>query len=317
MTNHSPSSTRLAQDLRDAPKIIAKGFCMGTADIIPGVSGGTMAFVLGIYERLLEAIKSFDKAWLLMVLRLDLRGALTKPDLGLLLPLLAGILAALLFFTKVVPLPALLASHPELVYGLFFGLILASILVLLGEVPGLGTGDVVTLTAGTALGLAVVNLVPMNTPDATWFIFVSGMIAISAMILPGISGSFILLILKKYAYIVEALGNFNFAVIIPFALGCLTGIILFSRVVVWMLHHYHRRTLLLITGILMGSLWMIWPFQQRSYEVVRGKQRLVGSTPVWPDGLDGVVMGSAGLMVVGFCVVIAVHLLSRHKTHPG
>lgn len=290
---------------------------MGTADIIPGVSGGTMAFILGIYERLLEAIKSFDKTWLLMLLRLDLRGALTKPDLGLLLPLLTGILAALLFFTRVVPLPALLTSHPELVYGLFFGLILASILVLLREVPGLGARDLVTLGAGTVLGLAVVNLVPMNTPDATWFIFVSGMIAISAMILPGISGSFILLILKKYAYVVEALGSFNLAVILPFALGCLTGIILFSRVVVWMLHRFHRRTLLLITGILIGSLWMIWPFQERSYEVVRGKQRLIGSTPVWPEALDSTVLGSAGLILLGFLIVIAIHLLSHRKAQPG
>ena len=115
--------------------IVAKGFCMGSADVVPGVSGGTMAFILGIYPRLLAAINSFDLVWLRMVMCFDVKGALTYPHFGFLLPLVAGIFAALLFFTRVVPLPSYLVTDPELVYGLFFGLIVGSIIVLLRHIP--------------------------------------------------------------------------------------------------------------------------------------------------------------------------------------
>ncbi|MDH5436963.1 MAG: DUF368 domain-containing protein, partial [Gammaproteobacteria bacterium] len=136
---------------------------------------------------------------------------------------------------------------------------------------------------------------------------------ISAMLLPGISGSFILLILGKYAYIVNALGNFNFSVILPFVLGCITGVIVFSRIIVWMLHHYHKRTLLVIKGILIGSLWMIWPWQERTYEIVREKQRLISSTPIMPENIDGTLLASITLAVIGFMLVMAIHYFSQKK----
>lgn len=290
-----------------------KGFCMGSADIIPGVSGGTMALILGIYERLLVAIRSFDREWLRAVLRGRFATALARNDLLFLLPLLAGIATAILFFTRVIPLPALIISHPELIYGLFFGLILASIVILMGEVEHYGPPEIITTLIGIAIGLAIVNLVPVETPTALWFIFLCGFIAISAMLLPGISGSFILLILGKYAYIIQALGEFNLPVILTFALGALCGVIVFTRTIVWMLHHYHQRTLLVIKGILIGSLWMIWPFQARVYETVHAKQRLIGTTPVWPDALTPTIAGSAGCMLLGFVLVMLLHRLSRRK----
>lgn len=286
---------------------------MGSADIVPGVSGGTMALILGIYERLLNAIRSFNSAWVLSMLRLRPGEALKRNDLMFLIPLLLGIVSALMFFTRVVPLPALIVSHPEEVYGLFFGLIVASIIILMGQVESYGLKEIGISLVGVALGLVIVNLVPVETPTAGWFIFLCGFVAICAMLLPGISGSFILLILGKYAYIIEALGQFEMTVIALFSAGAVGGLITFSRAIGWLLRHYHQLTLLLIKGILIGSLWMIWPFQQRTYEIVAGKSKLVGSQPVWPQILDSTVGKSIGFMLTGFALVMLIHYISRRN----
>ena len=291
-----------------------KGFCMGSADIIPGVSGGTMALILGIYERLLTAIRSFDRFWLDDLLHLRIRQALARNDLQFLLPLLLGIGSAILFFTRVIPLPTLIVTHPELIYGLFFGLILASIVILMGQVDRYGAMEILTTVVGVLVGFAIVNLVPVATPTALWFIFLCGFVAISAMLLPGISGSFILLILGKYAYIIDALGRFDVAVIAAFAAGAVVGLVVFSRTIVWLLRHYHQPTLLLIKGILIGSLWIIWPFQERSYEFIHGKEKLVGSSPVWPEGPSASVLASFACLALGFALVMGIHYLAEKRT---
>ncbi|NNG14337.1 MAG: DUF368 domain-containing protein [Gammaproteobacteria bacterium] len=283
------------------------------ADLVPGVSGGTMAFILGIYERLLAAIRSFDKAWLAAVFRLDLGVIVKRPDFIFIIPLAVGIFSALFFFTRVIPLPLLIRESPELVYGLFFGLILGSIIVLMRELKGFGPGDAMTLILGTIAGLFIVNMVPLQTPDAAWFIFIAGTIAISAMILPGISGSFLLLLMHKYSTLITAIGELNLSILIPFALGCIVGLVSFSRVLGWLLAHFYQRTLLVIKGILIASLWMIWPFQERVYETLAGKERLVSSLPQWPVRFDETVIGSLGLMLLGLATVLSIHALSRRK----
>ena len=298
------------RDLAQAPLNAGKGFCMGSADIIPGVSGGTMALILGIYERLLKAIRSFDKDWFVDLARFRISAALSRNDLLFLAPLGFGIIAAILFFTRIVPLPSLIMTHPELVYGLFFGLIVASVVVLMGEVERYGPKELPITAVGIALGYTIVTLVPVETPTAAWFIFLCGFIAISAMLLPGISGSFILLILGKYAYIINALGTFELAIIVTFASGALAGLFVFSRSIVWLLERYHQPTLLVIKGILIGSLWIIWPFQDRVYETVRGKEKLVAATPLWPDALDATVIASVLLMLSGFVLVMVINRLA-------
>ena len=307
----------MGTELANSPRYALKGFCMGSADIIPGVSGGTMALILGIYERLLSAIRSFDRAWLGDILRFRISEALARNDLLFLGSLGFGIVFAIIFFTRVIPLPTLIITHPELIYGLFFGLILASIVVLMGEVEKYGIKEIIVTIVGVILGLTIVNLVPVETPTATWFIFLCGFIAISAMLLPGISGSFILLILGKYAYIINALGEFNLAVILTFGCGALSGLVVFSRIIVWLLNHYHQATLLVIKGILIGSLWMIWPFQERIYETVRGKEKLVGASPIWPEAINSTVAVSLAFMIAGFILVMVIHRISNRENTPA
>jgi putative membrane protein len=298
-------------DPDSALTLMGKGFAMGSADIIPGVSGGTMALILGIYERLLRAIRSFDAAWLRDLLSGRIKAALGCNDLGFLIPLGLGIVGALLFFTRVVPLPQLIETHPELIYGLFFGLILASVWALLREAPSFGWREAGWVLLGTIAGFAVVNLVPLETPTALWFIFFCGFVAISAMLLPGISGSFILLILGKYAYIVDALGRFDVVIIGVFMAGMVCGVLAFSRAITWLLARFHDTTMMTIIGILLGSLWVIWPFQERSYLSVRGEDKLIASNPVWPGTLDAEALAAFGLMALGFVIVLVLHRLGK------
>ncbi len=133
------------------------------------------------------------------------------------------------------------------------------------------------------------------------------------MILPGISGSFILLLLRKYEHVFDAIGHFDFAVILPFALGAISGLMLFSRLLVWLLKHHYRITLTTIVGMLVGSLWLLWPFQARSYDVIRGKQQLVYSTPIWPADMGGGETLAGVLCVAGIATVFIIDMLARRR----
>ncbi len=287
---------------------------MGAADVVPGVSGGTMALIFGIYPRLINAIKSFDSDWIKGLVRFDMEVIFHRPHFVFLIPLFAGILAAILFFTRIIPLPVLIRTHPEIIYGLFFGLILGSVLVLMKETGSWTFKEFRFVIAGIAIGHLIFNMVPMETPNASWFIFLSGAIAISAMILPGISGSFILLMLKKYAYIFNAIGQFNFAVILPFVIGMITGIALFSRALSWLLKTWYQETLSTIIGLLIASLWVIWPFQERIYEFIRGKEQLLDSNPYIPQQINASVGVSLAMIIVGLLLVLILHHHSVDKS---
>lgn len=289
--------------------LTAKGFCMGAADVVPGVSGGTMALILGIYRQFIEAIRSFDYLWLRALLCGDWRTALTRPHFGFVVPLLVGIVAALLFFTRVIPLPYLIEHYPAPVYGFFFGLIGGSIMLLVRQFDHAMSSWSALVVAALA-GLWLFNRVPAETPETAWFVFISGALAICAMMLPGLSGSFILLMLKKYAYVFAAIGSFNLQVLIPFGLGILAGLIAFSRALSWLLRHFYPTTLAAIIGLLVASLWVIWPYQARVYAYVADKEKLITTTPVWPEVWTGYELLALGLIGFGFVLVLALGRLA-------
>jgi len=247
---------------------------MGAADIIPGVSGGTMALITGIYDRLINAIRSVDKETLKSLLTFDIAGFFEQFHWRFLLILLTGIIGAILFFTRIVPLQVYMYTHPEVVYGLFFGLILGSVVILVMEVEKSerGVKTLLPLVIGTLVGYWVVTLVPADTPETALFMFLSGMLAFCALILPGISGSYLLLILGKYDYTLMQLGRLGgdgtmeaLMAIVPLIVGGITGVVLFSRVLSWLLNHYHTITLMVLVGFMIGSLYTIWPWQEREY----------------------------------------------------
>lgn len=298
---------------RDAPILFAKGCCIGAADVVPGVSGGTMAYILGVWLRLMNAIKSFNVKWVRTVLRGQWTLALQTAHFAFLVPLVVGIGGAFITFTRFIPLPKLLITHPEPIYGLFFGLIAGSVVLLVEEIGRITFRELVIGIVGLAGGWVLVNLVPVETPEDWWFIYLCGCIAITAMLLPGISGSFMLLILGKYSYVFGAIGDFNFAVILPFALGCLTGVILFARVASWILHHYYRESVVFIIGVLISSMWLIWPFQDRTYAIVREKERLISSTPNWPAEMTSQDWFGLGMMAFGFVLVVTIGVIAKKK----
>jgi putative membrane protein len=258
--------------VRELPSLIAKGFLMGSADVVPGVSGGTMALITGIYQRLIDAIKSFNLDVVRALLHLRLGEVFARVHWFFLAGLLSGVLAAILFFTRVIRLPELMFIHPETVYGLFFGLIVGSVWLVSRDLDRWTLARTGWVVIGALVGLRVVTLVPVDTPETSLFVFFSGSVAITAMILPGISGSFILLILRKYDYILMQFGKLGgsetveaLLVLIPFGLGMVTGIVLFSRLLSWLLNRYYNPTLCVLIGFMIGSLYVIWPFQERTY----------------------------------------------------
>lgn len=247
---------------------------MGSADIVPGVSGGTMALITGIYERLINAIKSVNGSVIKNTFRLNFKDVFAEFHWKFFLLLIMGLFSAVFFFTNIVPLQVYMYTHSEIVYGLFFGLIVGSIFLLIFEVSPENRGwkSILPILAGALFGFWIVTLVPADTPESFWFVLLSGSLAICAMILPGISGSYILLILRKYDYILTELGNvFSSnpldAVInlTPFVIGALVGLALFARFLSWFLKHYHTVTIMVLVGFLVGSLYVIWPYQDREY----------------------------------------------------
>lgn len=248
------------KEKRNYLMLVLKGIGMGAADVIPGVSGGTIAFISGIYEELLDSIRSFNLTALRKLLRLDLRGFWRHINGSFLFSVLAGIAISIFSLAKL--MKYLLETHPIFIWSFFFGLIIASAWLVAREVKRWGVGTVVALVAGTVAAYMITVLSPASTPDTWWFIMLSGAIAICAMILPGISGAFILLLLGKYAYIIGAVSAFNIPVLLLFAVGAVVGIISFSHLLSWLLVKHHGMTVALLTGFMVGSLNKIWPWKE-------------------------------------------------------
>ncbi len=252
---------------KDGFQLALKGAAMGMAEVIPGVSGGTIAFITGIYERLIHAIKTVLGPESIRALQ---RGGFSEfwrtIDGGFLFKLLAGMAVGLVI--GVLAVTRLLETYPVLLWAFFFGLIIASAVYIGRQVERWTAGSLAALVIGTALAYWITVAAPASGNQALWFVFVSGMIAISALILPGISGSFILLLLGMYTYIIptvkEVLQTFStqsLTVLVVFALGCLLGLAIFSRFLSWTFKSFPNITLALLTGFLIGSLNKIWPWR--------------------------------------------------------
>lgn len=240
--------------------IYLRGIAMGAADVVPGVSGGTIAFITGIYEKLLDSIKSFDSQALQFALKLNIRALWGHINGTFLVALLAGIATSVLSLAKLITY--LMEHHPIPLWSFFCGLIIISTYLVLKEIKDRNLLSAGALLIGAIVAYLITTLTPAATPDAYWFIFLSGAIAICAMILPGISGSFLLLVMGKYEFILSSLKEFNIPVIIVFALGCVFGLLAFSRVVSWLLKNYHDITVAMLAGFMIGSINKIWPWKQ-------------------------------------------------------
>ena len=232
---------------------------MGAADIVPGVSGGSIAFITGIYGELLDSINSFNAENLKLLLKFKFLEFYKAVNGSFLLSLLLGIMTSIFSMSSLITY--LMSDHPIPLWSFFCGLILISAFLILKDITRWNMGVILALLAGTLMAYFITELPPTSTPDALWFTFVSGAIAICAMILPGISGSFILLIMGRYEGILEAVNNRDILTLAVFALGCAVGILSFSRVVSWLLKKYHAITIGLLAGFMLGSVNELWPWK--------------------------------------------------------
>ena len=246
--------------------VAVKGACMGAADVIPGVSGGTIAFITGLYDKLLASINAIDSPAVKLFFTGKFKEFWKHINGGFLLSLFCGILFSVMTLAGL--MQYLLEFHPIQTWAFFFGLIVASSIFILRGIEGWNLKAVLFLVLGVILGVTVCTLSPTTTPDALWFIFLSGAIAICAMILPGISGSFILLILGKYQYIMSTISGLtsgnaigeSMVVLGVFAVGAVCGILAFSRFLHWLLGKFHKETLIVLAGFIIGSLVKVWPW---------------------------------------------------------
>lgn len=237
-----------------------KGMAMGAADIVPGVSGGSIALIAGIYQELLDSINAFNLDNLRLLKSFQIKEFYARLNGNFLLSLVLGILTSIFALSRVITY--LMEEHPILLWSFFSGLILVSAFLILKETKKWNFVIVVSIAIGTAFAWWVTNLPPTTTPDAPWFTFVAGAIAICAMILPGISGSFILLILGQYERILQAVLDKDFFTLALFAFGCLVGILSFSRIVAFLLRRFHAATIGLLSGFMLGSVNELWPWKQ-------------------------------------------------------
>ena len=287
---------------------------MGAADVVPGVSGGTMAFILGIYEELLESIRSFDLQFLKLLSRFQIKEALNHTSWRFLTALFFGIFLAIFSLAKI--LSWLLHNHPVLIWSFFFGLILASVYTVGRQLQKWTLPVSAWMLLGTVGSWFLVGIVPINTPESPWFIFMSGAIAICAMILPGISGSFILVLLGKYAYLLEAVNRRDFIPLILAAAGACLGLITFVRFLNWLLKRYRDPTLAVLTGFMLGALRKVWPWKKTLDTMIdsHGNVHIISEANILPPHWNQEVTLALCLTIIGFLVVFLLNFRASRKS---
>ncbi|MCK5809306.1 DUF368 domain-containing protein [bacterium] len=303
---------------KEAFILFLKGLTMGGADIIPGVSGGTMALITGIYEQLLEAIRSIDMQTVKHLLKGEISAAIAGVHIRFLAALLSGIAVAIISLARI--MHYLLTTHESYTFGLFFGMIAASIVVI-GRQVKWNPKSIVSGILGAVSAWLIVGLIPVETPTSLIFIMFSGFIAICAMILPGISGAFLLLIMGKYEFITGALknpfghassGDSSLLIIFVFLIGAFFGITLFARFLKWLLSKYHTVTLAFLTGLMGGSMRRIWPWKGDVVtKMIREKVHVISESNVLPSHINTAFFVVIALMIVGFLVVYYLEKVSN------
>jgi len=303
-----------ARRILDYIFITLKGMAMGAADVVPGVSGGTIAFISGIYEELITSINNIDLS-LISILRKDgIKAVWNKVNGNFLLALFLGILISVLSLAKF--LSWLLENEPILLWSFFFGLVVASIFMVGKEITRWTMGTVVVLIFGSALAFFITELPANDNVDSLPYLFLSGALAICAMILPGISGAFILVLLGSYKTILDAVHERDIKIILTVGVGAIFGLLSFARLLKWMFNHYKNITLALLTGFILGSLNKIWPWKKVLETKTFGEKTIVvDDMNVLPGAFEGdsKLMLAILLAILGFSLIFILERLASKK----
>jgi len=312
MTDHETSP--VSRTWKDYLGLVGRGFAMGASDIVPGVSGGTMALILGIYEELINSIKAvLNRDAIRLALGFKIAQALELVPWKFLASVAGGIFLAI--FTMSYFLEWVLERYPSLLWAFFFGLVLASVFTVSRQVQRWGVGPALGVAMGAVGAYLIVGLVPTQTPDTWWFLFLSGTIAICAMVLPGVSGAFILVLLGKYQFLLSAVTSRD---IVPLALvvaGAGVGIVTFAQVLSWLFKRYHDSTVAVLTGMLIGSLRKIWPWKETIETMLdrHGKEIPIRQVNILPVAFDGQVVAAIALAAIGCALIVGLNAYAARR----
>lgn len=297
----------MERKLKDYLFLALKGMAMGAADVVPGVSGGTIAFIVGIYDELINSIKSINAHSIKLLFTGKFAAFWKAINANFLCVLLLGIGISVFSLAKLITY--LLVHEPVLVWSFFFGLVLASTWFVSKDIKEWNWKTIIGFILGALMAYYITVATPAETPNNLLFIFLCGAIAICAMILPGISGSFILVLLGKYFYIMEAINTLDLIILGVFAVGAFLGITSFSRVLSYALKNFRNITLAVLTGFMLGSLNKVWPWKEtvKTYVDSHGDIKPLVENNVWPNETVG---EAVALMVVGFVLVYVLEKMS-------
>lgn len=301
------------RSLKDYLLISAKGLGMGAADVVPGVSGGTIAFITGIYEELLTSISNINLNALKILRKEGIAAAWKHLNGWFFVSLLGGIAISIASLAKLI---TYLMEHEAIaLWSFFLGLVAASIFYVGKQVKEWNVSKVIGLIIGAVVAFSVTVLPPLGQSDQSWFIFVSGMIAICAMILPGISGSFILLLLGSYSTVITSIKEVKIVTLGLFAAGCIVGLLSFSRVLKWLFEKYESLTIAILTGFLIGSLNKLWPWKKNVellYIHSDGKEDWLQTNVLPADFVgDPMIASAIGFAVFGFGLIFGMEALAK------
>ncbi len=295
---------------------LLKGIAVGIANIIPGVSGGTIALITGIFERLINAIKAFDLKATKLLFTGKWKAFAEKTDFYFLLTLFAGVALAIILLAKVFDF--LFKNYPIYIWSYFFGLVLASIYFVGKTIEKWKFNVIVSLFLGTAIALFISFINPATQNDNFWYLFLCGIVAICSMILPGLSGSFVLILMGNYQLVaIEAINNRDLSILIPVALGAIIGLMAFSHVLSWVLKSYKNQTLAMLTGFILGSLIVLWPWKTFVYlknssgELVlkHGEKVIASYKSILPPNWSLQTWMALLIMIMGLASIVLLEIL--------
>jgi len=287
-----------------------KGFAMGAANVIPGVSGGTIALITGVFERLINAIKSFNMVAIRLLFKGKIKELIKHVDLWFLISVFSGMVISIISLAKV--LKYLFESYPVFIWSFFFGLILASVFYVGKTIQKVNFGVVLFFIIGTALAVSITVMEPAAQNDSFFYLIICGVVAICSMILPGLSGSFVLILMGNYELVmIDAVNNADIATLIPVIIGAIVGLIAFSHLLSWIYKKYKDQTISILTGFILGSLGILWPWKNEIYKfdefgnylMKNGEKITQGYTRYIPDSFNKEVIIAILLMLSGIIVI--------------